>query len=375
MLKIGIIGCGMIADLGHAAWYSRHPEVEIVAAADPSLKNLQKFAAKYHVPKIYTDPIKLIEKSGVDAVSICSPHWAHAEQAIRCAEHNINVLIEKPMGRNLEECDQIIHAVEKTKIYAQVGLQKRFVGAFQYIKEALEREQLGSVFQCSVYWYHSIPDLEERWIKMGLRILKKFRIDLTSQFGAWRLTDKRSGGGDWIDHGPHYGDLFRYWFGDIEHVSAEMLTVYQSRADEDHGIAIFKMKNGILAYLERSQNVVGRPYGLETGHIHGTKGSFYFDAPHEYTLKPAKLSKYTRLNIIPNKASLIHIPKTKNQVSYKRQIDAFVGSLIDKKLALEAIEFPPQWVPTIYDGRAAVEIVMAAYKSSQEQQTIFLPLK
>lgn len=373
MLKIGIIGCGKIAELGHGSWYKKNPEAQIVAAADPSIKNLRIFAEKYHVPKIYMDPMELIEKSGVDAVSICSPHWAHAEQAVECAKHNINILIEKPMGINLEQCDQIIHAIEKSKIYAQVALQKRFVGAFQYIKEELDKERLGSIFQCSVYWYHSIPDLENHWIKLGLKILKKFNIDLTSNFGAWRLTDTRGGGGDWIDHGPHYGDLFRYWFGKIEHISAEMKNVYPSRAHEDHGIAIIKMKNGVLGYLERGQNVVGRPYGIETGYIHGTNGSFYFDAPHEYTLKPTKLSRYTRRNILPNKASLIHIPKKINQISYKRQIDFFIASILDKNKLLEEIGFPKEWGPTVYDGRAAVEFVMAAYKSSKEKQKVLFP--
>jgi predicted dehydrogenase len=43
LLKIGIIGCGLIADLGHAVWYYKNPEAEIIAVEDPSVRNLKNF--------------------------------------------------------------------------------------------------------------------------------------------------------------------------------------------------------------------------------------------------------------------------------------------------------------------------------------------
>ncbi|MFX0102985.1 MAG: hypothetical protein ACFFCS_25685, partial [Candidatus Hodarchaeota archaeon] len=124
---------------------------------------------------------------------------------------------------------------------------------------------------------------------------------------------------------------------------------------------------------ERSQNVIGRPMGQEQGYIHGTDGSLYWDAPHEYTLKPVKLEKFSKRDVILNKAEKVAPPRgVKQSVSYKRQINMFIARVLDKP---ELVDYPMEWAPDYTSGRAAVEGVIASYISSIQKRKVELPLK
>lgn len=375
-LKIGVVGCGTVAKLGHLPWYYESPLAEIYAVADPHEPTLKKVQKKYKIEKAYTDPNDLLDNPAIDAVSICSPHWAHMDQAIRASENGKHIICEKPIGVTLDEVDKVVKSVEKSKIIFQTATQKRFDPGFQHIKESLEENKLGKAFHASVYWFHSVPDLESKWIRKGINFFNKLGIDLERKFGAWRLTDERGGGGDFMDHGPHYYDLFRWWFGDIKTITAHVTRVHKSRVHEDHGAALLTFKdNEVIAVFERSESIKGRPIGQELGRIHATKGSFYFDVPHEYKLKPLTLEKYTFKNMIRDKPSKIKIKYTKDpwESPYAREIRSFINQILGR--SNEDVGFPEEWIPNIYDGRAALEAVLASYESSRTQQVIHLPLK
>lgn len=377
-LKVGVIGCGNAAKFGHLPWYKQAENAEITAIADPDEKELKKVAGIYKIKKAYADPNDLLEDPEIDAVSICSPHWAHCQQTIRAANNRKHVLCEKPIGINLKEVDEMITAVEKNKIVFQTGTQKRFDPGFQMIKEDILEGKLGDIFHISVYWYYFVPDLTIPWLRKSLDFLKKIGIDIEKSAGGWRLTDERGGGGDLIDHVPHYYDLFRFWFGDIATISAQVRRVYKSRVFEDHGAMLLSFKDcDTVAVFERSQNITGRITGEESGRIHGTKGSYYFDVPHEYNLEPMEVKKkmFSLKNYIINRRKKVKIkfPKDKWNLGYAREIRSFINQCLGK--SNEDVGFPEEWIPTIYDGRASLEGVLASYESSRTNQTIHLPLK
>jgi UDP-N-acetylglucosamine 3-dehydrogenase len=103
-LRVGVIGCGDAAKIGHLPNYQRSPLSEIIAIADPLEAHLKKVQDLYNVPKAYNNPDELLDDPDVDAVSICSPHWAHLNQVLRAAKNGKHVLCEKPLGLNLEGC-------------------------------------------------------------------------------------------------------------------------------------------------------------------------------------------------------------------------------------------------------------------------------
>jgi UDP-N-acetylglucosamine 3-dehydrogenase len=361
-LKVGVIGCGTVANSGHLPFYSKSPLVEIAAISDPIETHLKRAKEKYNVLKTYANSDDLLNDPDIDAVSICSPHWFHAEQVIKAAENGKHILCEKPIGINLEEVDKMIDAVEKNNVIFQAATQKRFDLGFQFIKEKIIEKKIGEIFHASISWYHSMPEL------------KNLSEDAIKEAGMWRMTNKCCGGGDLLDHGPHYFDLFRWWFGDVKNVSAQVRRVHE-RANEDHCAVLLSFKEtDVIALFERSEAFVGKFYGEETGRIHGTKGTYFFDVPFESFLKPMTIRKRFRKSETSKiKEEEITFPKDTWNVSYAREIRSFINQIL--RLPNEDVGFPKEWIPTIYDGRAGLEIVLASYESQRTQSTIELPLK
>ncbi len=363
-LKIGVIGCGIVANVAHLPIYHESPLTEIVAVSDPLNSHLKRVQKQYNVPKAYLNPDDLLDDPNIDAISICSPHWAHAEQVIRAAKNGKHVLCEKPIGLNLEEVDKMINVVRKNNVIFQTATQKRFDLGFQFIKEKIIERDIGDIFHASLHWYHSMPDF-------GANL----RSEVIQEAGLWRLTDERCGGGDLLDHGPHYFDLFRWWFGEINNVSAQIRRVRKSRVNEDHSAVLLSFKDSdIIAIFERSEAFFGSVYGEELGKVHGTNGTYFFEVPNEYKKKPTTIKKYSRKNKI-SKPSLVDITFSKNRWnnSYAREVRSFINQVLDR--SNEDIGFPEEWIPTIHDGRAALEVVLASYESQRTQKTIHLPLK
>ena len=360
-LRVGVVGCGDAAKIGHLPTYQKSPLSEIIAIADPVEAHLKEVQDLYNVPKAYSNPDELLDDPDIDAISICSPHWAHLNQVLRAAENGKHVLCEKPLGLNLEEVDKMIKAVEKNKILFQTATQKRFDHAFQYIKEQIIKKTIGDIFHVSIFWYHSMPDLGPNPKK-----------ELIEGGRMWRLLDKRCGGGDLLDHGPHYFDLFRWWFGDIKSVYAQVRRINQSRVNEDHMNIILTFKNeNITASFERSQAIFGDPFGEEKGRIHGTKGNYFFEVPHAYFVEPMRIQQQTRRKSMKNIGK--ELPKDGWNLSYAREVRSFINQALD--VSNDDVGFPEKWIPTIHDGRAALELVLASYESSRTQEIINLPLK
>ena len=363
-LKIGIIGCGTVANIAHLPIYHKSPLTEIEAVSDPFDSHLKQSQKRYNVPKSYKNPEDLLDDPDIDAVSICSPHWAHSEQVIRAARNGKHILCEKPIGLNLEEVNKMIKTVEKNNVIFQTATQKRFDLGFQFIKEKINEKEIGNIFHASIYWYHSMPDLGSNP-----------RSDLIQEAGLWRITSEKCGGGDLLDHGPHYFDLFRWWFGEIKSVSAQIRRINKNRVNEDHSTVLLSFKESdVIAVFERSEAFFGNVYGEELGRIHGTKGTYFFEVPNEYFLKPMTIKKRIRRS---KTSKLLEVettfPKDRWNVAYAREIRSFINQILGR--SNEDVGFPEEWIPTIYDGKASLEIVLAAYESQHTQNTIKLPLK
>lgn len=364
-VRVGIIGCGQVAAVGHFPWFKRNPDVELVAAADPEERKLKLARRLFDVRDTYRDPLEMIESGRLDAVSICSPHWAHADQVEAAVGAGLHVLCEKPIAVTLEDCDRIVAATDSSDTVFQAAHQKRFLWAYQRIREEIEAGALGEVFQVGVEWHHYVPDLNNPWIRKAVGVARRLGVDPERDLGAWRHSDPRTGGGDLMDHGPHYFDLFRYWLGEVETVSAEVGTVASDRLYEDHADVVVSFKCGAMGFLERSDTLIGRPTGFEVGHLYGTKGRLAFRTPFEYTNRPARLTRYSLGSVPLDRYRRVRRPRQAPASAYKRQVDQFVSLVTGRGRG--GLDFPQGWAATARDGRAAVAMVLAAYRSSRER--------
>ena len=123
-IRLGLIGCGGIVQRIHGdAFLSLSEAVEVVALSDPIVENLARVGAAFDTPpgQRYTDYRDMLAKGEIDAVSIATPHFLHAEQATEAARAEVAVISEKPMATSLEEADAILDAVKHHNVpYAVV---------------------------------------------------------------------------------------------------------------------------------------------------------------------------------------------------------------------------------------------------------------
>jgi len=146
-IKVGIIGTGWIAE-AHVKAYQKCPDVEIVAAADLVPGKAEAFCERYGVDnvKFYPSHKELIDAGECDAVSVCTYNATHAECTIYALEHNVSVLLEKPMCVTLEEAVAICKAEKASNAVLSIGFQPRFDENMKMVKKICESGVLGKIY-------------------------------------------------------------------------------------------------------------------------------------------------------------------------------------------------------------------------------------
>ena len=149
-LRIGIIGCGWIAD-SHMNAYKNQPDVEIVAGADLVPGKAAKFFEKHGIEGAksdYASHKEMLddESLALDAVSICTYNRQHAEPAIYALKKGVNVLLEKPFTVTLDEAVEVMKAEKESGKVLSIGFQPRLDANMQMIKKICQSGELGEIY-------------------------------------------------------------------------------------------------------------------------------------------------------------------------------------------------------------------------------------
>jgi len=200
MARIGVMGCGVVADYGHLPAIQDTPGLEIAALFDPNPDRLAYVAGKFNNPPSFTEQEPFF-KADLDAVVVCSPAGAHLENVLGAAAHGLHVLCEKPLAMDDEEAERAILAMESARKMLFTGFVYRFSPVALQIKQWVEQGIIGDV--------------------RSLRLM--YVWDLHGQFeqehdGSWIESPRWRGrmleGGPMVDCGVHQIDLARWWLGD-----------------------------------------------------------------------------------------------------------------------------------------------------------------
>ncbi len=148
-LKIGIIGCGGIANQKHMPAMKNNSDLcEIIATCDIIRERAEKAAAEYGAPgcKVYEDYRELLANKDVEVVHICTPNVSHSEIAIAAFEAKKHVYCEKPMSHSTEEAEKMVEAWKKSGMQFTIGYQNRFRPEVQNLHQACEKGELGEIY-------------------------------------------------------------------------------------------------------------------------------------------------------------------------------------------------------------------------------------
>jgi predicted dehydrogenase len=123
-LRVGVVGCGEIAQIMHLPYLMELPRFRVSAVCDLSPMLAETVGERFGVPARCTDFTDLVNREDVDAVAVLT--MEHAEVAVAAAEAGKHVFIEKPLGFSLDETERIIDAVERAGVTAMVGYMKQY---------------------------------------------------------------------------------------------------------------------------------------------------------------------------------------------------------------------------------------------------------
>jgi predicted dehydrogenase len=312
MFKIGIIGCGKIAQVRHIPEYAANPDAELAGYFDLNLERAEQLAQQYG-GKAFASYQDLLADPSIDAVSVCTANSSHAEISIAALHAGKHVLCEKPMATTQADCDAMVQAAEESGRYLMIGQNQRLAKAHVKAKELIDSGLIGEIISFRTTFGHGGP---ETW-------------SVDPGKSTWFFDKNRAAMGAMADLGIHKTDLIHYLTGDhVVETTARLVTMDKRGADgeligvDDNAICIYRLSKGALGTMTASWTF----YGAEDNStiLYGTRGIMRIYDDPTYAIQVSNLAGET---------ILYQIDKIQTNDSQTKSgiIDAFMDCLVADK--------------------------------------------
>ncbi len=209
-LRLGVAGLGRAFTL-MLPTFSRHPRVELVAAADPRADARQTFAQDFGA-KVYSSVEELCEDRDVEAIYVATPHQLHARHVAIAASKGKHVLVEKPMALTLQDCRAMVEAAHSCQVRLVVGHSHSFDDPIRRAREIVASGSVGNVRMISALNFTDFlyrPRRPEELVTAsgGGVIFSQaaHQIDIVRLLGGGRVRSVRAATGSWDSARPTEG--------------------------------------------------------------------------------------------------------------------------------------------------------------------------
>jgi predicted dehydrogenase len=356
--KISIAGCGKVAHL-HAKAIQNIQDARLAGVWSRTPATAKDFAKKYKT-RAYSSISQMVIENDIDLVIVCTPHPFHRQPAVEAAEAGANVLVEKPLASDLQDCDAIINACKVRYVKLGVISQRRWYSPVRRIREAIDAGKIGQPVLATV-------------TILGWRDKAYYDAD------AWRGTWQMEGGGVLVNQSPHHLDLLLWYMGDIDEVYGLWRNLNHPYIEvDDTALAIVKFKSGAIGNIIVSNSQKPGIYGKV--HIHGgngasvgvqTDGGAMFIAGMTGVAEPPVNDLWT----VPGEESKLK-KWIREDTEFFNSIDPTVYYM---KCQIEdfinAIKADREPLVSGDDGRKTVELFSAIYRSTRDNAPVKFPLK
>ena len=149
-MRVGIVGCGWVAEHRHIPAYRNIADLDIVALCDVNEAQAKALSGRFGVSETYTDYRAMFEKEALDIVTIATTPKAHAEIAVAAAERRIHVFCEKPLAVSMDEANAIVQSAESNRVKLMVNHSYRRFPQFETTKKVLDERMIGDVFYANL---------------------------------------------------------------------------------------------------------------------------------------------------------------------------------------------------------------------------------
>ncbi len=333
-LRLALAGTGAIANR-HAAAIAANPGLAIAGVFDREPARAEAFAERHGVPRVYPSWRELLADPSTQCLVVTAPPDVHADLAVEALGSGRDVVCEKPLGRTTAECDRMLEAAEAAGRLLLPGHNRVFEPAIERMREIVQARELGRVFLLQSNGLEP-PELLDRvtWLRTELSL-----------------------GGVFLNQGVHPVYVTRWLLGEVDGVLGARTrenTVEMTR--EDTAAVTLELRSGALAVLSGTFAVAHGPLDHEIV-LFGSGGWL------RATRRPD--GREHLLGVVP----ALFEDDSEHDLPLPAG-NAFAGMWADYGEALRRRHDARQ---TAQDGRAAVEVVEAAYRSMREGTRITLP--
>jgi predicted dehydrogenase len=227
-VNIGFIGSGFARRV-QAPGFMSTGKADLIGCSSPN--NAEDFSKEFNMEFTTKDWRKVCEHESIDLVCITTPTSYHFEQALYAMECGKHVLCEKPFTLTVGQADQLREMAASSGKHCLIDHELRFSPPVRYIKDKLERYELGEIFYATAnsnLTYRNNADHPYNW---------------------W--SDKLRGGGCWGAIGSHLIDLLRHLVDEVTAAETILTTGYKKRRDKDgalHNVTSDDIASSILRF-------------------------------------------------------------------------------------------------------------------------------
>lgn len=346
-IKVGVIGCGYIAQQVHIPNYIENPKSRLEAICDTNQDTLTKVAKKYGVKHTFADYRELLDSGLVQAVSVCVPTSLHSQIVVDAAENGVHVLCEKPLATNLDEANTMLEAVSKNGVKFSVDFNLRFLPSHRKVRDYIRQGRIGKPI----------------FARAQLITTGPYAMNLDAY--AYE-TQKRVG--CLFDSGAHVADLMLWMFGKPSEVSAYFSTHMNGIDVDDTALTLIRFDSGLLGEIFVAWARIFNYSAMEESRlieIFGTKGnleseifgpSFQF-----YSVDSIFCKLEGKIKVTPKKFDP-EIPLEALNWSYKQEINDFLESIAYDRAPSVSGE----------EAKESLRVILAAYESYRKKSVISL---
>ncbi len=335
LLRVGVLGCGPIAQAAHFDACRKARNAELYALCDRAPDLLEAMAAVHHPHAVYQDADDLLADPAVEAVIVATADQYHVPLCRRALAAGKHVLVEKPLGVGVEECALLREQVARSGLVLQVGNNKRFDPGIAFARRFVE-EEMGEriafkAWYCDSVYRYTMTD--------NLQPLVRTSAQAQRPPGSPKADKRRY---FLLTHGSHLVDTARVLGGALEAVRARLL----ERADSYCWFVDVAFADGSLGHLELIVAIRG---DWEEGfQIYGAQGSVkgkvflpWFHKASEVECFSTADGQYRRV-------------LGADAYTYKLQVEGFADTILHGL---------PQQGATVEEGAAALRALVAIHRS------------
>jgi predicted dehydrogenase len=344
LLRIGVLGCGPIAQIAHFDACRKARNAELYAICDVAKDLLAQMASVHHPRITYRDYDQMLADPEIEAVIIAVSDQFHIPLSLKAIAAGKHVLVEKPLGITIEECEELQRKLRATKLVLQVGNNRRFDPGIAFARRFVQ-EELGELLAVKA-WY---CDSTYRYAMTdNLQPIPLLSADARKPDSNPKADKRRY---FILTHASHLIDSARFFGGEIISVRARL----RERFGAYCWFIEVEFANGALGHLDLLIPARGDfEEGFRIDGEHGSaKGEVFLPWFH----------KSSRVECFSTKDGQFRRPLGEDAHTYKRQIEGFAETILNGI---------PQHGAGIDDGVAAMRALVAIARSAETGATVRL---